>query len=103
METKEELEEAIKDSITGYKEISFGPDTPVCMVRLDELQKQQATDKKVYDQKLMENTVRKLAWEGRQKNNVMDGDTMIDKVRSEVLGPEVESTYWKSKLRGLIL
>ena len=46
----------------------------------------------------MENTVRKLAWEGLQKNNVMDGDTMIDKVRSEVLGPEVESTYWKSKL-----
>ena len=27
----------------------------------------------------------------------MDGDTMIDKRTSEVLGPEVDSTYWKDK------
>ena len=27
MKTKEELEEAIKDTITGYKEIIFGPGT----------------------------------------------------------------------------
>ena len=28
----------------------------------------------------MENAMRKLAWEGVQKNIVMDGDTMIDKL-----------------------
>ena len=33
MKTKEELEEAIKDNITKYKDIILGPDTPVCMTR----------------------------------------------------------------------
>ena len=37
MKTKEELEEAIKDTIKGYKEFIFGSDTPVCMACLDEL------------------------------------------------------------------
>ena len=37
METKEELEEAIKGNITGYKKITFGSDTPTCMACLDEL------------------------------------------------------------------
>ena len=37
MKTKKELEEAIKDTIKGYKEIIFGPDTPVCMACLDKL------------------------------------------------------------------
>ena len=64
---KEELEEAIKDNTTGYKGIFFGWDTPACIACLDELQKQQVIDKKVYDQRLMDDTVRKLAWEGLQK------------------------------------
>ena len=38
MKTKEELEEAIKDTIEGYKEITFGLDTPICMACLDELE-----------------------------------------------------------------
>ena len=97
MKTKRELEEAIKDTITKYKEIILGPDTPVCMACLDELRKQQAIDKKVYDQRLMDDTVRKLAWEGLQKSIMMDGDTMIDKRTGEVLGPEVDSMYWKDK------
>ena len=67
MKTKEELEEAIKDTITMYKEIIFSSDTPACMACLDELRKQQAIDQHVYDQKLMEDTMRKLAWEGLQK------------------------------------
>ena len=71
MKTKEELEEAIKDTIKGYKEIIFGSDTPACVACLDELRKQQIIDQKVYDQKLMEDTMRKLAWEGLQKNTVM--------------------------------
>ena len=95
MKTKEELEEAIKDTIKGYREIIFGSDTPVCMACLDGLRKQQIIDEHVYDQKLMDDTIRKLAWEGLQKNIVMDGDTMIDRRTGEVLNREVDSTYWK--------
>ena len=80
MKTKEETEEAIKDTITMYKETVFNSDTPTCMACLDKLRKQQSVDQYVRDQKLMENAMRKLAWEGVQKNIVMDGDTMIDKL-----------------------
>ena len=61
MKTKEELEEAIKDTIKRYKEIIFGSDTPVSMACLDEVRKQQIIDQHVYDQKLMDDTIRKLA------------------------------------------
>ena len=97
MKTKEELEEAIKETITRYKEIIFGSDTPACMACLDELRKQQVIDQKTYDQKLIEDMMRKLAWEGLQKNIVMDDDTMIDKRTVEVLDSEVDSTYCKDK------
>ena len=96
IKTKEELEKVIKGTITKYKEIIFGADTPVRMTRLDELRKQQVINKKVYDQKLMEDTVRKLAWDGLQKSIVMVGDTMIDKSTGEVLEPEVDSTYGRN-------
>ena len=62
IKTKEELEEAIKDTIKGYKKIIFGSDTPVCMVCLGERGKQQ-----VNDQRLMDDKIRKLAWEGLQE------------------------------------
>ena len=65
------------------------------MACLAELRKQQVIDKKIYDQKLMEDTMRKLAWEGLQKDIVIDGDTMIDKRTGAVLGPDVDTTYWK--------
>ena len=97
MKTKEGLEKAIKDTITGCKEIIFGADTPACMVCLYELWKQQVIDQKVYDQKLMDDTVRKLTWEGLQKNMVMGGDMMTDRRKGEVLDPEVGFTYWKDK------
>ena len=97
MKTKEELEEAIKETITRYKEIIFGSDTPACMACLNELQKQQVIDQKTYDQKLIEDMMRKLAWEELQRNIVMDGDTMIDKRTGEVLDLEVDSRYWKDK------
>ena len=99
MKTKEELEEAIKDTTTRYKEIIFNSDNSTCMACLDELRKQQVIDQKVYGQKLMEDTMRKLAWEGLQKNILMDGDTMIDKRTGEVLNAEVGSTYWKDKFQ----
>ena len=91
MKTKEELQ-AIKDSIKGYKEIIFGLDTPVSMTCLNDSRKQQAIDQHVYD-----DMIRKLAWEGLQKNIVIDGDTIIDKTTGEVLNPEVDSTYCKDK------
>ena len=95
MKTNEELEEAIKDTIKVYKEIIFGSDTPFCMACLNELRKEQAIDQYVYDQRLMDDTIRKLAWEELQKNIVMDGDAMIDKRTGVVLDPEVDSTCWK--------
>ena len=67
MKIKEELEEATKDSIKAYKETIFGLDTPVCMAYLNELKKQQTIDQHVNDQKLMDDIIRKLAWEGLQK------------------------------------
>ena len=51
----------------------------------------------MYDQGLMDDRMRKLAWEGLQGNIVMNGDTMINKRTGEVLDPEVDSTYWKYK------
>ena len=65
------------------------------MASLDELRNQQVIDQKLYDQRLMEDTVRKLAWEELQKNIVMDGDMMTNRRTSEMLDPEVDFTYWK--------
>ena len=97
LKTKEELEEATKDTIEGCKKIIFDSDTPVvCIACLDELRKQQIIDE--YDQKLMEDAMRKVAWEELQKDIAIDGDTMIDKRKGEVLDPKVDSTYWKEKL-----
>ena len=56
---------------------------------LDELKKQQKIDKKVYDSKLMDDTLRKLAWNKLQKYIVRDCDVMIDIRTGEVLCPEV--------------
>ena len=67
------------------------------MACLNELRKQQTIDQYVYNQRLMDDTIRKLAWDGLQKNIAMDGETMIDKRTDEVLGLEVDSTYWKDK------
>ena len=97
MKTKEELEETIKDTIRKYQEIIFDSDTPTCVACLEEIRKQQVIDQKVYDQKLMEDAIRKLEWGGLQRNIVMDGDTMIDKRTGVVLDPDVDSTYWKEK------
>ena len=99
MKTKEELEEVIKDTIKMYKKIIFSSDTPACMACLDELWKHPAIDQYLYDKKRMEDTMRKLAWEGLQKYIVIDGDTVINKRTCEVLNPEVYSTCWKNKFQ----
>ena len=67
------------------------------MVCLDEHLKQQIIDQKIYDQKLIEDTVKKLARDGLQKNIVTDDDTMIDKRAGDLLDLEVDSTHWKDK------
>ena len=103
MKTKKELEEAIKDTIKEHKEIIFGPISPVCMACLNELWKKQVIDEQVYNQKLMEDTVRKLAWDELQKNIVMDDDVMLEGKIGEVLDPEVDFAYRKDKFQGLIL
>ena len=51
MKTRELLEKAIKGTITGYKKIVFGRDTPTCMARLDERWRKQVIDQKTYDRK----------------------------------------------------
>ena len=86
---------AIKDTITRYKEIIFGGDSLICVKCLDELWKQWFIDKKVCDQKLMYDTIRKLAWDGLQKNIAVDCDTMRDRKTAEVLDSEFDYSYWK--------
>ena len=39
--------------IIKYKEIIFGADSPICIKCLDEPRKQHVIDKKMYDQKLI--------------------------------------------------
>ena len=63
------------------------------MTYLDEILKQQVIGKKSYDRKLIDDTIKKLAWDGLQKNRAMDGDTIIDGRTSEVLDPEVDYMY----------
>ena len=46
----------------------------------------------MYDQNLVDDTFRKLALDGLQKNMVKVGDTMIDRRTGEVLDPDVDST-----------
>ena len=89
MKTKKELEEVIKENLTKYKEITFGPDSPVCMACLNELRKKQVLDEKVYDQKLIYDTLRKLAGDELPKNIIMDDDTMLDRKTGEVLIKEL--------------
>ena len=68
------------------------------MAYLDELQKPQIIDEHVSYQRLMDETLRKIAWEGLQKNMVIDGDTMIDKRTGRMLDSEVNSMCWKKTL-----
>ena len=95
MKKKQELEKAIKDTISKYKEIIFGVDSPICKKCLDELEKQQVIDEKVYDKMRMDDTVRKLY--GFQENVVTDGNIMTDTKTGEFLSPEVDCNCWKEK------
>lgn len=73
--------------------ISFGVDTPVCTECLNKLWKLQIINKIVYKEKLLEDIVRKMAWDIM----AVDGKIMIDKRRDEVLAPEACYTCYKNK------
>ena len=60
---------------------------------MDKLRKQQVIDEKMYDQKLIDDTVKTLAWDELQKNIVMDGDMMMDIRAGEIFVPEVDNTH----------
>ena len=87
-----------KTPLLSIKRSIYFVDSPICIKCLDELRRQQVIDEKVYDRKLMDDAVRRLAWDELQKNIVVDGDTMIDRRTGEVLSPEANFTYWKTKI-----
>ena len=60
---------------------------------MDKLRKQQVIDERMYDQKLIDDTVKTLAWDELQKNIVMDGDMMMDIRTGEIFVPEVDNTH----------
>ena len=52
--SREDLKEAIKDTIIKHKKIVFGVDSPICIKCLDKLRKQQVINAKVYTKKVYE-------------------------------------------------
>ena len=68
MKRKQELEKTIVEPERKYKDILFGNDTPICKECLNELKKQQIIDERSRNQKLVENTIRKLTWNSIRKN-----------------------------------
>ena len=72
---------------------SFGNYTSICTECLNKLRKQEITDDRLHNQKLMENTVKKLAWDSLRKNEVVDGGLMIGKKTGEILGSVADYTF----------
>lgn len=62
------FKKAIKDTIIEYKDIIFGVDSAISTESLNELRKQQVKNETVYRKKLLEDTVRKLAWDNIAEN-----------------------------------
>ena len=57
---KDQLKQAIKDTVDRYKEIIFGSDV-ICKDCLNELKKQRKIDEYTHSKKLLEQTVRDLS------------------------------------------
>lgn len=72
---------------------SFGNYTSICTECLNKLRKQQIIDERLHNQKLMENTVKKLPWDSLRKNEVVDGGLMIGKKTGEILGSVADYTF----------
>ena len=71
MKTKWELEKEIVETQRNYKDIIFGNDIPICKECLNELKKLQIIDERSHNQKLMESTIIKLAWDTLRISIVM--------------------------------
>ena len=69
-----------------------------CIKYLSEPRKQQIPDERMYNQKLMKDTVKRLAWGSLCKNLVVNDDMMIDKRAGAVLSLEVDCTCYKKHL-----
>ena len=80
-----------------YKSIIFGNDTSICTRYFNDLKNKQIIDKRVQNQRLMENMIRKQAFNNIHKNTVVDADMMLDKKTGEVLGAEVDYVCCKCK------
>lgn len=78
---KQKLEKAIVETQHKYKDIY----------------KQQVVVEKVHSENLIENTLRKLAWDSLRKNTIIDGGIMIDKRTVEVLNHEFDYAFCKEK------
>ena len=106
MKTKEELEEAMKYTITMHKEIIFGSDTLSCMACLVNFQSSRLLIKNIWskanrkynEETRMGGTSKKYCdgwchddwWEDRWGE--------VDSWRSILkLNPEVDSTYWNDQ------
>ena len=59
---KDQLKQAIKDTISRYKELIFGSDVS-CKSCLSELYKQGKIDEKMHSKKLLEQGTRDLCWQ----------------------------------------
>ena len=70
-------------------------DIPICKKYLDELEKQQVIDEKVYDKMRIDDIVRKLY--GFQGNVVTNGNIMTDTKTGEFLSPEVDFNCWEER------
>ena len=92
MKTEQELKKVIKGTITKYREIIFGVDSPICIKCLNELKQQRVSCERGFYQKLKNDARRKLVWDELLINIAIDGDMMFDMRKGEVLGPEVDYT-----------
>ena len=54
----------------------------------------------MHDQKLIDDTLKKLTWDELQKNIMMDGDTIIYRRIDEVMNPEFIPHVRKTKFKG---
>ena len=74
---KDELEQAIKDTISRYKDLIYGNDV-VCENCLREIYKQEKIDKKMYFQRLFEQGIRDLCCQYCQHTRtIIEGERVI--------------------------
>ena len=101
MKTKQKLEKVLVETECKYRNIIFGNDTPTCKECLNKLKRQYIIAERVYNQMLMENTIRKLLWDSICKNIVVDDNIMIDKGIGK-LCHEVDFTIIKINSRSIL-